>query len=224
MMIGIAMLYEIAPVMAKACSTPTDAADDWMTPVNTAPTSTPRNGLLNVVSSPVNSGISASGDTAPLMSCIPYMSTAKPAMMIPTSLCFSFLLPIIIITPISAMTGEKFSGFNIEMNRLSLSIPERLRIHAVRVVPMLEPMMTPTVWASSMMPEFTSPTSITVSADEDWIAIVTIAPKNKLLIGFEVTSLSIFWRLPPASFSRLPDITCIPKRKKASPPHNCNIE
>ena len=145
-------------------------------------------------------------------------------MMIPTSLRFSFLLPIIIITPISAMTGEKFSGFNIEMNRLSLSIPERLRIHAVRVVPMLEPMMTPTVWASSMMPEFTSPTSITVSADEDWIAIVTIAPKNKLLIGFEVTSLSIFWRLPPASFSRLPDITCIPKRKKASPPHNCNIE
>ena len=130
-------------------------------------------------------------------------------MMIPTSLRFSFLLPIIIITPISAMTGEKFSGFNIEMNRLSLSIPERLRIHAVRVVPMLEPMMTPTVWASSMMPEFTSPTSITVSADEDWIAIVTIAPKNKLLIGFEVTSLSIFWRLPPASFSRLPDITCI---------------
>ena len=76
------------------------------------------------------------------------------------------------------MTGEKFSGFNIEMNRLSLSIPERLRIHAVRVVPMLEPMMTPTVWASSMMPEFTSPTSITVSADEDWIAIVTIAPKK----------------------------------------------
>ena len=180
--------------------------------------------MLKVVSSPVNSGISASGDTAPLMSCIPYISTAKPAMMIPTSLRFSFLLPIIIITPISAMTGEKFSGFNIEMNRLSLSIPERLRIHAVRVVPMLEPMMTPTVWASSMMPEFTSPTSITVSADEDWIAIVTIAPKNKLLIGFEVTSLSIFWRLPPASFSRLPDITCIPKRKKASPPHNCNIE
>ena len=30
--------------------------------------------------------------------------------------------------------------------------------------------------------------------------------------------------MPPASFSRLPDITCIPKRKKASPPHNCNIE
>ena len=36
-------------------------------------------------------------------------------------------------------------------------------------------MMTPTVWASSMMPEFTSPTSITVSADEDWIAIVTVS-------------------------------------------------
>ena len=124
----------------------------------------------------VNSGISASGDTAPLMSCIPYMSTAKPAMMIPTSLRFSFLLPIIIITPISAMTGEKFSGFNIEMNRLSLSIPERLRIHAVRVVPMLEPMMTPTVWASSMMPEFTSPTSITVSLESFKLAVKHLHP------------------------------------------------
>ena len=41
------------------------------------------------------------------------------------------------------------------------------RIQAVRVVPILEPMMTPTVCPSSITPEFTSPTSITVMAEED---------------------------------------------------------
>lgn len=56
------------------------------------------------------------------------------------------------------MIGEKFSGFKSWMNTLSLVMPERLRIHAVTVVPMFDPMMTPTDWPSSMMPEFTRPT------------------------------------------------------------------
>ena len=43
---------------------------------------------------------------------------------------------------------------------------------------MFEPMITPTVCPSSMIPEFTRPTSMTVSADEDWIAIVITAPKK----------------------------------------------
>ena len=66
-----------------------------------------------------------------------------------------------------AKIGEKFSGFSKEISRLSPSIPAMLRIQAVRVVPMLEPIIRPTVWLSSMMPELTSPTSITVMADED---------------------------------------------------------
>ena len=195
-----------------------------MTPVNTAPVRTPIRGLLNVVRILVNSGISASGETAPLISCIPYISTANPAIMTPASFFFSLLAPIIMITPISATIGEKFSGFKREINMLSLWIPERLKIHAVRVVPMFEPMITPTVCPSSMIPEFTRPTSMTVSADEDWIAIVITAPKKRLFAGLEVNPFRIFWRLPPASFSRLPDITCIPNRKKASPPQSCNIE
>ena len=69
--------------------------------------------------------------------------------------------------PTSATTGEKLSGFRRFTNTLSLSMPARDRIHAVRVVPILEPMMTPMVCPNSMTPELTRPTSITVMAEED---------------------------------------------------------
>ena len=45
-------------------------------------------------------------------------------------------------------------------------MPERLKIQAVIVVPMLEPIITPIACVSFIMPELTSPTSITVTADE----------------------------------------------------------
>ena len=39
----------IIPVDANACRIPTDAEDDWITAVNTAPTRIPISGLLNCV-------------------------------------------------------------------------------------------------------------------------------------------------------------------------------
>ena len=60
-----------------------------------------------------------------------------------------------------SMTGED------EMKRLSPSIPTRERIQAVTVVPMFEPIITPTVWLRLIIPELTRPTSITVMADDD---------------------------------------------------------
>ena len=71
-------------------------------------------------------------------------------------------------------------------------MPVRDRIHAVRVVPMSEPMMMPMVCLNSMTPEFTRPTSITVMAEEDWMAMVMPAPSSKLLKGLEVMRLSSF--------------------------------
>lgn len=79
----------------------------------------------------------------------------------------SLLLIISMITPMNATMGEKFSGLSICRNTLLLSIPDRLRIHAVSVVPMLAPKITLMVWPNSMIPELTRPTSITVVADED---------------------------------------------------------
>ena len=82
--------------------------------------------------------------------------------------------------------------------------------HAVSVVPILEPIITPMVCRSSITPEFTRPTSITVIAEEDWMAMVIPAPSKRLLIGLEVMRLSSFSSLPPAIFSRLLDITVMP--------------
>ena len=51
------------PVSARACKIPTDAAEDWMMPVNTVPTSTPSSGFWKAVRRLANSGISARGLT-----------------------------------------------------------------------------------------------------------------------------------------------------------------
>ncbi len=52
------------------------------------------------------------------------------------------------------------------MYQLPLSIPARLRIHAVTVVPTLAPMITLMACLKVMSPEFTKPTTITVVAEE----------------------------------------------------------
>ena len=69
--------------------------------------------------------------------------------------------------PAKAQIGARESGFKRESARLSPWMPVRLRIHAVTVVPMLAPMITPTDCESFMMPELTKPTTITVVAEED---------------------------------------------------------
>ena len=61
-----------------------------------------------------------------------------------------------------------------------------------------------------MTPEFTRPTSMTVIADEDWMAMVMPAPKRRLLKGLEVIFFRVRSRRPPAIFSRLLDMTFMP--------------
>ena len=69
--------------------------------------------------------------------------------------------------PITARTGEKFDGFKNCIQKLSLSIPDKLKIHDVIVVPILAPMIIPIACDSFIIPEFTKPTTITVVADDD---------------------------------------------------------
>ena len=61
------------------------------------PARTPRTGMENFTRSPVNSGTSASGDTALLMVCIPNIRMEKPSMILPT-LRYTVLLDTIFIT------------------------------------------------------------------------------------------------------------------------------
>ena len=69
--------------------------------------------------------------------------------------------------PTAANTGEKEEGFKICRKKLLLSMPDRLRIQEVMVVPMLAPMIIPTACVSFIIPELTNPTTMTVVAEED---------------------------------------------------------
>ena len=174
------------------------------------PTSTPRRGLVKAVRMAENWGMSARGLTASDMSSMPYISTAKPTMMEPALRRRSLLETMMRRMPTKATTGEKDSGFRSLSHTVSLSMPARDKIQAVSVVPMLEPMITPMVCPSSIMPEFTRPTSITVIAEEDWMAMVMPAPNRRLLKGLEVILFSNRSSLPPAIFSRLLDMVFMP--------------
>ena len=222
MMIGIAVPNDTAPVAHSAWSIPTDAEELCMMAVINIPTSIPRNGLENMVSIFVNSGTSLSGATAPLIISIPNISTVNPRSIPPISCFFSDLVNMRNIIPITASIGEKDEGFNILINILSLCIPVRLSIHDVTVVPIFAPMMIPTACLSFMMPEFTSPTTITVVADDDWITPVTAAPSRTPFIGVDVSFSSIFSSLPPAVLARPSPITFIPYKNIASPPRRDN--
>ena len=189
---------------------PTEAAEDWMTPVNTAPTATPSRGLRKAVSRSEKPGSSARGLTEFFIISMPDIKMAKPMRMRPTSRRRWRLDPMMSRMPARAKRGEKFSGFRRFKNTLSLSMPVRDRIHAVSVVPTLEPMMTPMVWPSSMTPEFTRPTSITVTAEEDWTAMVMPAPRSRPFTGLEVMRFKSRSSRPPAIFSRLLDMVVMP--------------
>ena len=109
----------------------------------------------------------------------------------------SFFRNTSITTPITARIGENDVGFNILINKLSLSIPARLNIHEVMVVPMLAPIIMPIACLNFIIPELTKPTTITVVADDDCITAVTPAPKRTAFIGLEVSFSSIFSNFPP---------------------------
>ena len=129
----------------------------------------------------------------------------------------SRLQSIIMNTPTSASRGEKFSGLSMARNRLSLWMPVRLKSQAVRVVPMLAPKITLRVWEKCMMPELTRPTSMTVEAEDDCMAMVITAPSPRLMRGLAVIFFRVPSSLPPERRSRLWLMTCMPKRKNARP-------
>ena len=76
-------------------------------------------------------------------------------------------------------------------------------IHAVMVVPMLAPMITPTAWDRFNTPALTKPTTMTVVAPLDWMIAVINAPnataRNRLLVS-----------IPRKLLILLPAVFCMP--------------
>ena len=92
-----------------------------------------------------NSGISLNGLTESLISSMPYISIAKPTRISPTSFFFVLFASIIMAMPINANIGENDDGLSKFIKKLSLFIPAILSSHAVKVVPIFEPIITPIV-------------------------------------------------------------------------------
>ena len=84
--IGNADANVIAPVTESACRIPIEADALCRTAVNAIPTRIPINGLENMVSVLTKCGFSFSGDTAPLMLCMPNINIENPSIMSPTFL------------------------------------------------------------------------------------------------------------------------------------------
>ena len=96
--------------------------------------------------------------------------------------------------------------------------PTAEMIHAVTVVPMLAPMMTPIDCANVIKPAFTKLTTITVVALDDWMRAVMRIPVSTPITRFFVMAAKILRKRSPAYFSRPSDIVFIPKRNSASEP------
>ena len=93
-------------------------------------------------------------------------------------------------------------GFSIWMAKESPSRPESESSQPVTVVPMLAPMMTPMAWCSSIRPELTKPTAITVVAPLDWITAVITMPSSSPRTGLAVILERMPCSLLPAVCSR----------------------
>ncbi len=81
-----------------------------MTAVTSAPTSSPRTGLVNMVNIPVNHGTSLSGFIAEDIVSIPVIRMAKPTRIAPRSRFLPFFMNMIKTTPITARIGENEVG------------------------------------------------------------------------------------------------------------------
>lgn len=112
--------------------------------------------------------------------------------------------------PIIASKGANDVGFSIFNNRESPLIAVNDSIHDVIVVPMFEPIMTPTAFFSCISPEFTKPTSITVVDDELCMSAVTPIPNSIASSLLSVALLNARSSVPPESLSRPPLMHCIP--------------
>ena len=94
----------------------------------------------------------------------------------------------------------------------------RRRIWAVTVVPMLAPMIMPTVCSSFMTPALTKPTHITVVVAEEWMIAVTRAPSRIPLNTLLVRRSRIPSKRPLESCAKPSVMVDIPNRNSAIEP------
>ena len=101
---------------------------------------------------------------------------------------------------------------------ISTAKPKNEITHAVRVVPMLAPIITEIDCANDSRPAFTKLTTITVVADEDCIKAVISNPVKTPIKRFEVIADRIDRMRSPAIFCKPSLIVFIPYKNKPNDP------
>ena len=131
-----------------------------MIAVTRAPTRIPRIGFLpSTANAFAKIGASVYGATEPDMKVRPTNRRPTPIQISPARLSFFFLENIKKAAPMATTSGAKNDGC-----KTFIASPREFKetIHAVIVVPMFAPMMTPTAWVRFRIPAFTKPTTMTV--------------------------------------------------------------
>ena len=195
------------------------SAEDWKQMVRRIPmsrkmTTDPAPSCVQEWRKPKDSGVIRTW-AVDLSLAKPTKNKANPMMISPRSFCF--LDPFICIrTKPTRMRGKAKSAMLNEN-------PNTAMIHAVTVVPMLAPIITPTAWPRTRRPAFTKLTTMMVVAVEDWIAAVTPMPVTICLKGLDVIEARKDLNPSPATFWSPPLNRLNPKRKSATDPRSVRI-
>ena len=186
----VSLLYASVITMAVV------ADDEWSRAVIIVPMNTPSRRLAKPQSSSafIKLRWPLSTENAPESIERPRKSIEKP---IKASPKFSLR---IFFTVENRNPRPKIGTANEDMSKLK---PNSATIHAVIVVPMFAPNITPTDCTSVSSPAFTKLTTITVVAPDDWIIIVRTIPVSNATKRLLVMRERAF-------FSPLPALFCMP--------------
>ena len=144
----------------------------------------------------------------------PINSRAKPIAVSPQTLYFLFDLK-------NNGTANAKIG---SVNELNLNKnPPKDTIHAVIVVPMLAPIMSPTDCRTEIIPALTKHIIITVDADDVWIKEVNSVPKAMPLKLLRVSRLNKERSCAPEALWMPSLSTFIPYMNSASDPVTCKM-
>ena len=108
------------------------------------------------------------------------------------------------------MSGMPKASNGIAKAAMLILNPMAEMTHAVTVVPMLAPMMTPMAWVRFISPALTNETIMTVVALELWMSAVTKMPVSTPVTRFLVMEARMVLNRSPANFSSPSLIIFIP--------------
>ena len=134
-----------------------------------------------------------------------------PKPIIASARCFSLSRP-------KKRKGKKIPISATATGVICILKPKMETIHAVTVVPMLAPIITPVDSINVMSPAFTKLTTITVVVVDDWVMVVAPKPVKIPLIRLVVIPFRIARSLLPATFCSPSLNTFIPKIKIPNEP------